>query len=93
MRNGPQKLARAVRDLVVDIPWKHHVKGDAYGRTRAEGESRNLPAALPDHLAEQARGGRSRAGYNLTGRIHPIRVAALHRGRLAQGGHRAVGGG
>lgn len=80
-------LAQLVRDLVVAVPWGHHVnvllkvddpearlyylqasarfgwsravllnqvKGDAFQRTRAEGKSHNFPAALPEHLAEQA---------------------------------------
>lgn len=32
----------------------NQVKGQAYQRTRAEGKSHNFPAALPEHLAEQA---------------------------------------
>jgi predicted nuclease of restriction endonuclease-like (RecB) superfamily len=93
----PEKLAQAVRDLVLNVPWGHHVnvllkiadpsarlyylkatarfgwsravllnqvKGDAYERTRAEGKSHNFPAALPEHLAEQAEEA-LKSSYNL----------------------------
>jgi predicted nuclease of restriction endonuclease-like (RecB) superfamily len=91
------ELAQAVRDLVVDVPWGHHVnvllkiedpaarlyylkasarlgwsravlitqvKGHAYERTRPEGKSHNFPAALPEHLAEQAEEA-LKSSYNL----------------------------
>jgi predicted nuclease of restriction endonuclease-like (RecB) superfamily len=94
---GAKELARAVRDLVVDVPWGHHVnvllkvddpgaclyylkatarfgwsrsvllnqvKGQAYERTRAEGKTHNFPAALPEHLAEQAEEA-LKSSYNL----------------------------
>lgn len=32
----------------------NQIKADAYGRSLAEGKSHNFPAALPEHLAEQA---------------------------------------
>lgn len=92
-----ESLAQAVRDLVVDVPWGHHVnvlmkvvdpaarlyylkgsarfgwsrsvllnqvKGQAYERTRAEGKSHNFPAALSEHLAEQAEEA-LKSSYNL----------------------------
>lgn len=92
-----ERVAQVVRDLVVDVPWGHHVnvlmkvedpaarlyylkasarfgwsravllnqvKGQAYERTRAEGKSHNFPAALPEHLAEQAEEA-LKSSYNL----------------------------
>jgi predicted nuclease of restriction endonuclease-like (RecB) superfamily len=95
--NGQQDLSQAVRDMVVEVPWGHHVnllapiedpaarlyylqatarfgwsrsvllnqiKGGAYERTLAEGKSHNFPAALPEHLAEQAEEA-LKSSYNL----------------------------
>lgn len=95
--SSPEALAQAVRDLVVDVPWGHHVnvlvtiedpaarlyyvrasarfgwsravllnqvKSQAYERTHSEGKSNNFPAALPEHLAEQAEEA-LKSSYNL----------------------------
>jgi predicted nuclease of restriction endonuclease-like (RecB) superfamily len=42
----------------------NQVKGQAYERTRTEGKSHNFPAALPEHLAEQAEEA-LKSSYNL----------------------------
>lgn len=82
-----ESLSRAVREMVVAVPWGHHVnslaalddpaqrlyylratarfgwtravllnqiKAQAYERSLADDKSHNFPAALPEHLAEQA---------------------------------------
>jgi predicted nuclease of restriction endonuclease-like (RecB) superfamily len=92
-----EKLSQLVREMVVAIPWGHHVnllakidrsaerlfylratasfgwsrnvllnqiKAKAYERSLAEGKSHNFPAALPEHLAEQAEEA-LKSSYNL----------------------------
>ena len=42
----------------------NQIKADAYGRSLAEGKTHNFPAALPEHLAEQAEEA-LKSSYNL----------------------------